>query len=93
MTEEHKGTEWVLEQLENISKAMIPTDTCNICKDCQEPEFSNCMKGMGLAISELAFMLVRVIQHINVLYDVMGNMVSDPEKFEELKGKIKGFYM
>ena len=85
MTKELKGVEWVLEQLENISKAMIPTTTCDVCKTCKESDFSNCIKGMGLAISELASMSARMIQHINILYDVLGNMVGDPEKLEELK--------
>ena len=93
MTEERKSVPWVLEQLENISAAMIPSDTCINCKECPEKDFENCMKGMGLAISELAFMMVRIIQHVNTLYDVLGNMVSDPEILERLKGNgFEGLY-
>ena len=92
MTEERpKGPEWVIEQLEKIAEAMLPTDTCVNCKECPTEAFENCMKGMGLAISELAGMMVYVIQHINVLYDVMGNMTMDPEKFEEMKKKMREF--
>ena len=89
MTEEPKGVLWVMEQLENISEAMIPSETCVNCKDCPEVEFENCMKGMGLAISELASMMVRMIQHINVLYDVVGNILSDPEKVKENMEKLE----
>lgn len=86
MTEEKpKGVDWVLEQLEKISEAMIPSKTCISCKECPEKEFENCIKGMGIAISELAFMMVRVIQHVNNLYEVLGNLVADPEKLKELK--------
>ena len=53
MTEETKGTAWVLEQLENISEAMIPTDTCMTCKGCPEFEFDNriaAANGIGTAM-------------------------------------------
>lgn len=88
-----KGVDWVLEQLENISTAMIPAESCESCVDCTNEAFENCIKGMGLAISELAFMLVRVIQHINNLYDVLGNLVNDPEKLKEMKDNgFESFY-
>lgn len=41
-------------------------------EDSEEPERA--------AISELAYVLGRVIQHINVLYNVLGNIVDDPIK-------------
>ena len=90
MTEERpKGPEWVLEQLENIAECMLPSETCIDCKECSKEAFENCMKGMGHAISELAGMMKYVIQHLNILYDVMGNMTADPEKFEENKKKLE----
>ena len=46
---------------------------------------------MGHAISELAGMMKYVIRHLNTLYDVIGNMLTDPEKFEELKEKLKDY--
>ena len=92
MTEEKpKGPEWVLEQLENIAECMLPSETCIYCKECSKEAFENCMKGMGYAISELAGMMKYVIRHLNTLYDVIGNMLTDPEKFEELKEKLKDY--
>lgn len=80
-----KGPEWIIKQLEKLSDAMIPSETCISCKECPQKEYENCMRGMGIAISEVSFVMVRMIQHINNLYDVLGNMVSDPKKLKELK--------
>ena len=80
-----KGPEWIIEQLEKLSDAMLPSKTCVSCKECPQEAYENCMKGMGIAISEVSFIMIRVIQHINNLYDVLGNMVSDPKKLKELK--------
>ena len=80
--EEHKGVDWVLEQLEKISVAMIPSETCINCKECPKKEFENCMKGMGIAISDLAIVMVRVVEHINLLYSAIR---SSPEIKKELE--------
>ena len=83
MEEENpKGVDWVLEQLEKISTSMLPTETCKNCKECPEKEFMNCIKGMGIAISDLAMVIIRVIEHVNLLYAALR---TSPEIGKELE--------
>lgn len=86
---EPKGVDWVLEQLEKISEAMIPTETCLSCKECPEKEFENCIKGMGIAISDLAMVMIRIIEHINLLYSAIRN---SPEIKKELEKNGFGYF-
>ena len=95
MEEEPKGPDWVLEQLNGIADAMSPTETCVSCKDCPPKEFDNCIRSMGIALSDVTTVVYRLVEHINLLTDTVKDIIKTlpASKRERIGNGIDRLYM
>lgn len=64
----------VLKALEKLASIAEPDETCGDCRSCAD--FNECIIATRNAISDLSEILIRIIEHLNILFNTIAQGIK-----------------